>query len=82
TDAAQKIAPTPDLPDRMTIDGHPVDPPPGLVILLNKPLGMTCSHKEDGALVYDVLPSRWRRRDPAISTVGRLDKQTSGLLLL
>ena len=22
-------------------------------------LGMTCSHKEDGALVYDVLPERW-----------------------
>jgi len=82
TDASQKIAPTPDLPDRRTVDGHPVDPPPGLVILLNKPLGMTCSHKEDGALVYDVLPSRWRRRDPAISTVGRLDKQTTGLLLL
>ncbi|MBX9575497.1 MAG: pseudouridine synthase [Caulobacteraceae bacterium] len=82
TDASRKIAPTPDLPDRMTVDGRPVDPPPGLVILLNKPLGMTCSHKEDGALVYDVLPSRWRRRDPAISTVGRLDKQTSGLLLL
>jgi 16S rRNA pseudouridine516 synthase len=82
TDASQKIAPTADLPDRMTIDDRPVDPPPGLVILLNKPLGMTCSHKEDGALVYDVLPARWRRRDPAISTVGRLDKQTSGLLLL
>ncbi len=82
TDAAAKIAPTADLPDRMTVDGRPVDPPPGLVILLNKPLGMTCSHKEDGALVYDVLPSRWRRRDPAISTVGRLDKQTTGLLLL
>jgi 16S rRNA pseudouridine516 synthase len=82
TDASAKISPTPDLPSRMTIDGRAVDPPPGLVILLNKPLGMTCSHKEDGALVYDVLPSRWRRRDPAISTVGRLDKQTSGLLLL
>jgi 16S rRNA pseudouridine516 synthase len=82
TDASQRIAPTPDLPDRMTVGGRPVDPPPGLVILLNKPLGMTCSHKEDGALVHDVLPSRWRRRDPAISTVGRLDKQTSGLLLL
>jgi 16S rRNA pseudouridine516 synthase len=53
-----------------------------MVILLNKPLGMTCSHKEDGALVYDILPKRWKRRDPAISTIGRLDKQTSGLLLL
>lgn len=82
TDVSKRIAVTPDLPDRMVIDGRPVDPPPGLVLILNKPLGMTCSHKEDGALVYDVLPDRWRRRDPAISTIGRLDKQTSGLLLL
>jgi 16S rRNA pseudouridine516 synthase len=43
---------------------------------------MTCSRKEDGSLVYDILPDRWKRRDPAISTIGRLDKQTTGLLLL
>jgi 16S rRNA pseudouridine516 synthase len=82
TDVSKRIPVTPDLAERMVIDGRPVDPPPGLVLILNKPLGMTCSHKEDGALVYDVLPDRWRRRDPAISTIGRLDKQTSGLLLL
>ncbi|PLL11912.1 16S rRNA pseudouridine(516) synthase [Tabrizicola sp. TH137] len=82
TDVSQRIALTPDLPARMVIDGDPLDPLQGLVILLNKPLGMTCSHKEDGPLVHDLLPRRWRARDPAISTVGRLDKQTSGLLLL
>lgn len=71
-----------DLPTRMIVEGEPVDPPPGLVILLHKPLGVTCSHKEAGELVYDLLPFRWRQRDPAISTVGRLDKETSGLLLL
>jgi len=82
TDVSKRIPVTPDLPSRMQIDGEPLDPPPGLVLMLHKPLGMTCSHKEDGALVYDVLPDRWRRRDPAISTIGRLDKQTTGLLLL
>lgn len=82
TDVSKRIAVTPDLPSRMEIDGEPLDPVPGLVMMLNKPLGMTCSRKEDGALVYDVLPERWRRRDPAISTIGRLDKQTTGLLLL
>lgn len=82
TDVSKRIAVTPDLPRRMTVDGKALDPVPGLVMMLNKPLGMTCSHKEDGALVYDVLPDRWRRRDPAISTIGRLDKETSGLLLL
>lgn len=82
TDVSKRIAVTPDLPSRMEIDGQPLDPTPGLVMMLNKPLGMTCSRKEDGALVYDVLPPRWKRRDPAISTIGRLDKQTTGLLLL
>lgn len=82
TDVSKRIAVTPDLPGRMEIDGQPLDPTPGLVMMLHKPLGMTCSRKEDGALVYDVLPDRWRRRDPAISTIGRLDKQTTGLLLL
>ncbi|MGO4852833.1 pseudouridine synthase [Phaeovulum sp. W22_SRMD_FR3] len=81
-DAGQRIPVTPDLPMRMKIDGAALDPIAGLVLLLNKPLGMTCSHKEAGALVYDILPERWKRRSPAISTIGRLDKQTSGLLLL
>lgn len=82
TDASAKVEITADLPMRMQVDGEPVDPPPGLILMLHKPLGVTCSHKEAGALVYDLLPARWRRRDPAISTVGRLDKDTSGLLLL
>ncbi len=82
TDVSKRIAVTPDLPSRMEVDGEPLDPVPGLVMMLHKPLGMTCSRKEDGALVYDVLPPRWKRRDPAISTIGRLDKQTTGLLLL
>ena len=81
-DVGGRIAIGPDLPRRLTIDGAPLDPLPGLTILLNKPLGTTCSHKEAGPLVYGLLPERWRRRQPALSTVGRLDKETSGLLLL
>jgi len=79
----QHIALRSDLPQRMTINGAALDTPPGqLVLMLNKPLGVTCSHKDAGPLVYSLLPPRWRLRDPAISTVGRLDKDTSGLLLL
>jgi 16S rRNA pseudouridine516 synthase len=81
-DADQRIAITPDLSVRMTFDGAPLDPPPGLTLMLHKPVGVTCSHKEQGPLVYSLLPERWRRREPPISTVGRLDKDTSGLLLL
>jgi 16S rRNA pseudouridine516 synthase len=77
-----KVEPTLELPSRLKLRGVPIDPPPGLILMLHKPLGVVCSHKEDGALVYDLLPERWRRREPAISTVGRLDKETSGLLLM
>ena len=68
--------------DAIRLDGEPLDPAPGLCVLLHKPVGYTCSTKDAGRLVYDLLPARWRRRDPALSTVGRLDKDTSGLLLL
>ncbi len=77
----QRIALTPDLPQRLSVSGQPLDPPPGMVVMMHKPLGVTCSHKESGRLVYDLLPDRWLRRNPALSSVGRLDKDTSGLLL-
>lgn len=79
----QRIPVEASLAQRMAVRGKPLDPPPGLAtLMLHKPLGVTCSHKEAGGLVYDLLPDRWRQRDPAISTIGRLDKDTSGLLLL
>jgi 16S rRNA pseudouridine516 synthase len=81
-DAGLRISLTPDLPARLSVAGESLDPLPGLVVMLHKPLGVTCSHKEAGPLVYDLLPPRWRRREPALSTVGRLDKETSGLLVL
>ncbi len=64
------------------LDGEPLDPAPGMVLMLHKPLGCTCSTKDAGRLVHDLLPPRFRRRDPVLSTVGRLDRDTSGLLLL
>jgi 16S rRNA pseudouridine516 synthase len=81
-DAGQKIAVTADLPARMKIRGVPVDPPAPLVLIMHKPLGVVCSHREDGERIYDLLPKRWQIRDPALSSVGRLDKDTSGLILI
>ncbi|WP_424682460.1 pseudouridine synthase [Frateuria sp. YIM B11624] len=84
TDAAGEVLYTDDkvAHEDVRIDGEPLDPPTGLVLLMHKPTGYTCSRKDAGRLVYDLLPPRWRRRDPALSTVGRLDRDTSGLLLL
>ncbi|MHC6218075.1 pseudouridine synthase [Stenotrophomonas acidaminiphila] len=68
--------------DAIRVDGEPLDPPPGLTLVLHKPAGYTCSTKDQGRLVYDLLPSRFRDRSPLLSTVGRLDRDTSGLLLM
>ena len=67
--------------DSVRIDGEPLDPPVGLALMLHKPTGYTCSTKDKGRLVYDLLPPRFRLRSPVLSTVGRLDRDTSGLLL-
>ena len=48
-DPAARIALAPDLPLRLHIDGEGLDPLPGVVLMLNKPVGVTCSHKEAGA---------------------------------
>ncbi|GAA0686864.1 pseudouridine synthase [Dyella marensis] len=67
--------------EQIHVDGEPLDPPPGLVLIMHKPVGYTCSRKDQGRVVFDLLPPRYRMRDPALSTVGRLDRDTSGLLL-
>lgn len=81
-DAGQKIAVTADLPEHLKIRGVAIDPPAPLVLIMHKPLGVVCSHREDGERIYDLLPKRWQIRDPALSSVGRLDKDTSGLILI
>lgn len=68
--------------DNVRVDGQALDPPPGLVLMLHKPAGYTCSTKDPGRIVYDLLPPRFRLRNPVLSTVGRLDRDTTGLLLM
>ncbi len=84
TDAAGEVLYADDAPawDDVHVDGEPLDPPPGLLLMLHKPAGYTCSTKDRGRLVYDLLPPRFAHRSPTLSTVGRLDRETSGLLLL
>jgi 16S rRNA pseudouridine516 synthase len=64
------------------VDGEPLDPAAGLLLMLHKPVGYTCSTKDAGRVVYDLLPPRFRWRKPLLSPVGRLDRDTSGLLLM
>src|SRR5690606_7319429 len=50
--------------DDVRVDGEPLDPPQGLLLMLHKPVGYTCSTKDRGRLVYDLLPPRFARRSP------------------
>src|SRR5690606_30130305 len=67
---------------RVRFDGEPLDPAPGMALMLHKPVGYTCSTRDPGRIVYDLLPPRFRLRKPVLSSIGRLDRDTSGLLLM
>ena len=51
-----------------------------LYIMLNKPVGYVCSRRAQGSAptIYDLLPPEYH----GLKTVGRLDKDSSGLILL
>lgn len=65
------------------VDGEPVEHPDGLLVLLHKPAGYVCSHEtRDGKPIYELLPERWTQRNPPVTSIGRLDKDTTGVLLI
>lgn len=54
-----------------------------LHLVMHKPPGVVCTHSDyEGKSVYDLLPTTFGMRKPLLSTVGRLDKMASGLLIL
>lgn len=66
--------------DTVTLDGKILSLPAArTVIMLNKPAGYVCSRDgQGGRTVYELLPEDLHGLNP----VGRLDKDSSGLLLL
>ena len=68
--------------DRIRFRGEELDPLAPLTIMLHKPDGYTCSADDPGSIIYDLLPERFAHRNPGLNPVGRLDKDTTGLLLM
>lgn len=67
--------------DRVTVDGKPIDAPqPARLWLYYKPLGLVSSNKDEKGrqTVFDTLPKDM----PRVNSVGRLDINSEGLLLL
>jgi 23S rRNA pseudouridine2605 synthase len=70
--------------DEIAIDGRPLarKTPPKLVIAMNKPKGFVCTNDDPHApkTVFELLPPEIRTI--RLFCVGRLDKESEGLLLL
>ncbi len=68
--------------DIITIDGKKIQNLPPLkttTIILNKPVGYVCSRNGQGShTIYELLPPNLQH----LNSAGRLDKDSSGLLLL
>jgi 23S rRNA pseudouridine2605 synthase len=65
--------------DKVTLDGSLLSLPKFKTIILNKPVGYVCSRTGQGSrTIYDLIPTELHNLKPA----GRLDKDSSGLLLL
>lgn len=64
----------------VTLDGRAITPDvKPLTLILNKPVGYVCSRNGQGSeTVYALLPAEYHHLKP----VGRLDKDSSGLLLM
>ena len=84
TDAGGNVLGENDLPahDQIRFRGKELDPPFPLVIMLHKPDGYTCSSEDPGSTIYDLLPARYAHRNPGLNPIGRLDKDTTGFLLM
>lgn len=66
---------------RILVDGEQLDCAPYVYIMLHKPAGLlSATQDRKQATVLDLLPEHLRRR--GLFPVGRLDKDTEGLLLL
>ena len=67
--------------DRLLVDGQEVDCAPFVYVMMHKPAGLlSATEDRNQKTVVDLLPEELKRR--GLFPVGRLDKDTTGLLLL
>lgn len=70
-------------PRQVEVSGRPVEHPDGILAALHKPAGYVCSHDAaEGPRIYDLIPPQWLQRNPAATSIGRLDRDATGLILL
>lgn len=66
--------------DQITVNGKEIANTPYITLMINKPSGYMCSMKDENyPSVMNLIPEEYRKR---VRMVGRLDQDTTGLLLL
>lgn len=77
TELGRKVDPA---VDSVMVDGMPVRPRRHIYVALHKPRGILCTRKdpEERATILELLPPEWSN----LHTVGRLDKESEGLIFL
>ena len=67
--------------DEVCIEGNPVRITKCVYLMMNKPAGVVCATRDKKEkTVIDIVPEEFKRKD--IFPVGRLDKDTEGLLII
>jgi len=66
--------------DAVKVGGRLIHPEKSLTVLFYKPRGVVCTRADthDRGTIFDLLPKSW----PRLFHVGRLDKESEGLLIL
>jgi len=78
----QKVIPS---RDHVSLDGRRmrIAEKPKVVLILNKPMGFTCTHSDRFAqkTIFDLLPKHFKQ-DRSLHCAGRLDRDSQGLIVI
>ena len=66
--------------DIISVDNKQINTEKYIYLMLNKPIGYTCTTELTEDSVMNIIPSEYKKK--GLSPVGRLDKDSEGLLLL
>ena len=68
-------------PTKILFKGSSLEHPHGIKILFNKPKGVLCTRLGEDS-IFSYFPDNWVNRRPVVNSAGRLDKYTTGMLIV